>query len=91
MKALLHVDFFGRPGEGSQGCARLEVDLPFTPTPDIGIEHPVWHNPRKPNSISYNIEDERFYVYLGYDRLESKVHRDQNAEMYRVHGWDVSD
>ena len=91
MKVLLHVDFLAQPGDGSQGFARLAVDLPFAPDPGIEIEHPVWHDPRKPVSVTYNIEDESFYVHLGFDRLASKDDRAGHAEMYRSHGWDVTD
>ena len=69
----------------------MQLDLPFAPTMDIGIEHAVWHEPRRPVSVSYSVEDDRFFVHLGFDRLTSKEARQTHAEMYRAHGWEVTD
>lgn len=80
MKAILQVSF----GNLSQGFARLEIDLPFAPSCEIGFEHPVWHDPRKPKEISYNMENAEFFVEFATEKLESHTHG-----MYESHGWTV--
>lgn len=46
------VDFVSESGNGMQGYAGLDVDLPFAPPQDIEFDHPVWREPRKPTSVS---------------------------------------
>jgi hypothetical protein len=87
-KTTFNVDFIAE--NCHQGYARLEIKLPFAPTLDIEFAHPVWHDARKPVSITYNIEDSDFYVILPEDKLDSKDHLKQRKEIYKDHGWTVS-
>lgn len=85
----LQVDFWSREDEGSQGFAQLEIELPFAPTTDIEFEHRTWHNARKPRFVSYNLEDQSFFVILDEVRLPSIKDVAAEAEMYRTHGWEL--
>ena len=89
-KVILHVDFIDKQLNCHAGFARLEVELPFTPTADIAIEHPVWHNPRTPVAVSFNLENGEFFVGLGNDSLRSKEEVAQHVEMYKSHEWQVT-
>lgn len=90
MDATLTVDFVTESDRTWRGCATLTLDLAFTPSLHIEFEHPVWHQSRKPNSISYNTEQESFSVHLGTDKLGTKEQIVQHAEMYKSHGWTVN-
>ena len=83
-----HVDFLSPDDEG-QGFAELHVELPFVPTTDIEFDPPVWHAPRKPYSVSYNLKDSSFYVHLGADKLDSKKYVPAHVKMYMDHEWDA--
>ena len=76
--------------QGSQGSATLDIDLPFAPSSNIEFEHPTWKNPRKPLSVSYNINDSTFYINLGTDELKSGDDVQSHKKMYESHGWSVS-
>jgi hypothetical protein len=73
------------------GEAVLECELPFSPTPEIEFEHPVWGEARKPTLVIYNLEDGSFLVGFGIEELESKGKWEGEAELYRQHGWTVRD
>ena len=88
MRTTFHVDFRASLNRGSLGFARLEKDLAFAPTPDIEFENPAWQNTRTAMSVTYNIEEQFFYVILQYDEIDPKS-REDHAEMYRGHGWTI--
>lgn len=90
MRTIFHVGFLAEGGGGSLGYARLEHDLSFAPTKDIEFEQPVWGSGRKPTSVTFNLEESYFYVDLGFDRV-SKNELASHAQMYRSHGWDISE
>ena len=89
MKATLMVSFVTEKNEGSQGFASLEVDLPFAPTCDIGIAHPVWKWARKPEAVEYDLHEEKFTVSFGFEKIPAKENRAQLVDMYQSHGWTV--
>jgi hypothetical protein len=89
-KVILSVNFFDKQRNCHAGFARLEVELPFAPTADIAFEHSVWHNPRKPEDVSFNLEAGEFFVNLGLDSLQSTEEVIRYAEMYKGHEWEVT-
>ncbi len=89
MKTTFHVGFLDQQQGGSTGYARLEVDLPFVPSIDIEFEHPVWHDGRKPRSISYNLENGSLFVVFDPD-MSDEANLQQAADRYRDHGWTVA-
>jgi hypothetical protein len=86
----LHVDFLINSEKSVGGFARLKLKLPFAPTPSMEFEQPVWHSSRKVASVSWNIEDETFFVALEPDVLNSPDDLKQHLEMYDCHGWKVN-
>lgn len=89
-KTLLHVDFLAGHDDGHQGFARLEVELPFCPSTGVELEHPVWKEARLPSRISYNLEEQTFYVCLETEELGTTDAVAQQKEIYQSHGWTVS-
>lgn len=90
MRTIFHVDFLAGDAGGSLGFARLEQDLSFAPTKEIEFEQPVWSSGRRPTSVTFNLEASSFYVTLGFDKM-AKDQLVSHAQMYRDHGWDVTD
>jgi hypothetical protein len=89
MVAKLNV-FFVVVSEGlAGGYASLETDLPFVPSPGLELEHPVWHNGRKVESVSWNLEAGTMSVYLGEWTCTDRADLAQAIEMYRGHGRQV--
>lgn len=88
MKATLRMAF-ATEGKGIRFATLQIDDLAFTPTRDIEFEHPVWcGEPRKPERISYNMEQNSFSLFMGTLEL-SPTEFEQHLEMYRDSDWDV--
>ena len=86
MKALLRVYFHDTASEGSAGYADLKLELPFAPHPDSALFHPVWHEPRKPVSVTWDTLAESFHVFMGIEEIAGQ----QVPDMYRDRGWAVT-
>jgi hypothetical protein len=87
-KTIFNVTFYLSQNGGICGYARLEVNLPFAPSHDIEIEHPVWKEPKKVKNISYNINEDYFFVdfeIVTIDTPDSKT-----KDVYSNHGWIVT-
>ena len=84
----LHIGFLTHEGQ-SAGYAHLTVELPFPPSTDIEFEHSTWRDPKRASSVSFNLLDSTFFVYLELHKLAPGVDIQRNADMYRSHGWDV--
>ncbi|SRR5258708_21926518 len=90
MLTFFHVDFMGKSNGGSLAFARIEKDLAFAPTLDTLYEQQVWgRNTSKAKSVTYNIDENFFYVILQHDELDPKDLK-SHAEMYRRSGWTIS-
>lgn len=57
----------------------------------VSYEHPVWHDPQKPVFVGYNLIDDTFYVDFGVYKFSNRESRDDEAKMYKGHGWTVED
>ena len=87
MRTIFHIDFWGKDeGGGMLDFARLEVDLPFSPSIEMEFEHPIWADSRKPIHVSYNIESEAFYAAFERERLDP-AHLDDRIKSYVAQGW----
>jgi hypothetical protein len=89
MRAVFHVQFINLSAREDHGFARLELDLPFAPTADIEIAHPVWKEPRKPTHVIYDVHDQQFFVTFGEEQIRSSEHREAIKQTYAAHGWKV--
>ena len=89
-KVILSVNFLDKQQNCHAGSARLEVQLPFAPTADIAFGHPVWHEPRKPEGVSFNLETGEFFANFGIDSLPSNEEVIRHAEMYKREEWEVT-
>ena len=90
MNVEFRITFVGPESGAAIGIATLAADLPFAPALEMEFAQPVWHDARKPTSISYNIEDQSFDVFFGVEKLqasEAKAH----LAMYGSAGWQVKD
>jgi hypothetical protein len=88
MIAELHVDFVLQGGT-NLGYARLRVDLPFAPNTDTEFEHPVWHQPHRPQSVTFSLETKEFFVVFPMEKLHVKDDLAIRTEAYRSHGWEI--
>ncbi len=89
MRTRFTVCFRARDYDGVLGEAVLECDLSFAPTPEIEFEHPVWGEARKPTLVIFDLEDQSFLVSFGIEELGAKAKWQNEADMYRKHGWTV--
>lgn len=87
MKTIFNVDIL-HPGGGGTHVKKI-VDLPFTPAIGIEIEQMVWGGSRKIVNVTFNIDEEYFWVYLEQERPNSRQEVDSMIAMYKEHGWDV--
>lgn len=74
--------------DGTDGLAKLEVDLPSAPTLEMEYSHRIWHEPRKPTSVVYDVEDATYYVRFGCHEID-RADAPRVVEAYRSTGWTV--
>ena len=90
MKACFRVSFISTADNVHRGEVRLEVDIEFTPSQEIGFEHPgLGGEPRRPVAIHYDIESGKFDVYLGTVKRRTKEECRAEAESFKDSGWKV--
>jgi len=89
MRTRFTVCFRAKDHDGALGEAVLEVYLPFSPTPQIEFEHPVWGEPREPTLVIYDLAKGTFWVSFGIEELDTKAKCESEADAYRKHGWTV--
>jgi hypothetical protein len=91
MKASFRVSFISTADNVIRGEVRLEADIAFTPSQEIGFEHPgLGDEPRRPVAIGYDIESGKFDVYLGTVKRGTKEECRAEAESFARCGWKLS-
>lgn len=91
MKITFQVTFVSKNPAVYGGFARLEKDLPFAPTMEMDFEHERFDEPsRKPTSISFNLEDDSFFVTLGDIECATLAECEKARGYFADDGWDTS-
>ena len=86
MKMRLHVTLINTEENAVAANLCLDIAADFTPSPTIGFSVGPWENERRPKSIGYYVDDDRFRVVFEDEHLASKQECADRAEEYSEHG-----
>lgn len=85
MRVTLAVDI-AYPGQ-HVARASLDLEVPFAPVVGMEFSHAAWHVARPAKSVTWMVESEAFFVWLGTIEMRDREEAEQIAEAHNLHGW----
>lgn len=87
MRTRFQITVINSSRSGSHATFYLETDLPFAYHPELALEHPTWHEPMMPLSVSFSFEERLIFVMMPMQKVNSDESLKSHIDMYRAHGW----